>query len=76
MASDIIVNKEYIRAHPNEKTNIIKNNLYRPFSKEHLMSVLLIPTKKTGIINKVRKNACREPFFEDTVAALAGNNNS
>ena len=76
LASDVIVNKEYVRTSPNEKTNIIKNNLYRLFSKEHLMSVLLMPPKKTNIIDKIRKDACREPLFDDTFAAPDGNNDS
>ncbi|OHT14860.1 pyruvate:ferredoxin oxidoreductase A [Tritrichomonas foetus] len=65
--------EEYVKAHPNEKIGVIKVHLYRPFSVEHLLTVLPKTVEKLCILDKVREfSSPREPLFEDFAAALVG----
>jgi len=56
-----------------EKTGIVTVRLYRPFSAEHLLSVLPQSCKAVAVLDRTKEpGATGEPLYLDVVSALAG----
>ena len=55
-----------------EKVGMIKVRLYRPFSPEHLLSVLPATVKGIAVLDRTKEpGADGEPLYKDVVTALA-----
>ena len=58
-----------------EKVGLIEVHLYRPFSKDYLMSVLPKTTQKIAVLDRTKEQgSIGEPLYLDIVAALQGSN--
>ena len=53
-----------------EKVGLIKVYLYRPFSVQHLLSVLPSSVKKIAVLDRSKEIGAREPLYLDVVEAL------
>lgn len=54
-----------------EKAGLVKVRLYRPFSREHFLTVLPKSVKKIIVLNKTKEpGAPGDPLYEDVVTAL------
>ena len=54
-----------------EKVGLIKVRLYRPFSKEHLLTALPNTCKKVAVLDRTKESgAIAEPLFQDVTSAL------